>query len=63
MQKSSRVVQCQHVKQVTLVRLIPVVVQTRQSEDCHWTAWGFNIHLRHGLRVYLNSVTKRFVHK
>jgi hypothetical protein len=26
---------------VTLVRLIPVVVQSGQSEDCHRIAWGF----------------------
>jgi hypothetical protein len=39
-QKSNRVVQCQPAKQVTLARLIPVVVQSRQSEDCHWIAWG-----------------------
>ena len=40
-QKSNRVVQCQPAKQVTLVRLIPVVVQSGQSEDCHWIAQGF----------------------
>ena len=42
-QRSNRVVQCQPAKQVTLARLIPVVVQSGQSEDCHWIAWGLYI--------------------
>ena len=35
-------VQCQLAKQVTIAGLATVgVVQSGQSEDCHWIAWGF----------------------